>query len=387
MSLRATLGRLLLRLATAVAVLVLVVAAAVKWRYGGGNEFPPRDTPPQLPASALERVADLPAPPGNISVSAGGRIFVTLHPEARPDWKLVELVDGRMRPFPNEAFQDGAGEPHAFDTPLGLRVDAHERLWVLDHGDHGLRPARLLRFDIASGELVDDYVFPREVAGFGSHLNDLQVMPDGRTALIADASLLAKTPALIAFDAETRQARRLLEGHPAVTAEYYTPVVQERRMELFRLFSVRPGVDAIGLDAAAEWLYFAPMTSLHLYRARTADLLNAELSPVELADRVEIFAPKTMTDGISIDTRGNIYLTDVEHSAIAVLWQDRTLGTMVQSPRLRWPDGLSFGPDESLYISCSALHQVLGRLPFQIRDAAPFQVYRLRVGVAGVPGR
>ena len=39
------------------------------------------------------------------------------------------------------------------------------------------------------------------------------------------------------------------------------PVVQGVRMELFGLFTVRPGVDSIALDDAGEWLYFAPVTS------------------------------------------------------------------------------------------------------------------------------
>lgn len=387
MSGRSLIGRFLSRLLTFIVILILLLGAIVKWRYGGGNDFPARDTPPQMPASALERVADLPTPPGNISVSASGRIFVSLHPQARPAWKLVELVDGQMKPFPNLAFQTGDGEPDSFDTVLGVRVDAQNRLWVLDNGNHGLRPARLLAFDIDSGELVENFSFPREIAGYGSHLNDLQVMPDGNTIFISDASLLAQDPALIVYDVASHSARRVLERHPSVTAEYYTPRVQGRRMELFYLFSVRPGVDAVGLDANGLWLYFAPMSSLHLYRVKTADLMDQSLSASQLANRVEIFAPKTMTDGISVDQRGNVYLTDIEHSAIAVLWQDRTLGTLIQSPLLRWPDGLSFGPDGELYITCSSLQQVLGRLPVQIDRAAPYQVYRVRLGVPGVPGR
>lgn len=387
MSIGASVRRGLMRLLTLVLVLLLLAAAGIKWRYGGGNDFPARNTPPQIPATALEKVADLPTPPGNISVSEDERIFVSLHPEARPAWKVVELVDGEMRPFPNLAFQTGEGEPRAFKSVLGLRVDAQNRLWTLDNGEHGRYPPRLLAFDINSGELVHEYVFPPEIAGLGSHLNDLQVMPNGSTVIVTDASILAQTPALILYDVIQHEARRVLERHPSVSAEYYTPVVQGRRMELFRLFSIRPGVDGLALDTPAQWLYFAPISSLHLYRIRTGDLLDPALTAAELADKVEIFAPKTMTDGISTDRRGNIYLTDLEHSAITVLWQDRTLGTLVQSEALRWPDGLSFGPGGWLYISCSALHEVLGRLPSQIEDAAPYQVYRIRVGVPGVAGR
>ena len=92
-------------------------------RYGGGGDFPDRTGTPLLRAvTALEHVANLPTPAGNIAVSAGGRVFVSLHPEARPKWKVVELVGGEMRPWPNEAFQGGS-DPRAFREVLSLRID------------------------------------------------------------------------------------------------------------------------------------------------------------------------------------------------------------------------------------------------------------------------
>ena len=50
------------------------------------------------------------------------------------------------------------------------------------------------------------------------------------------------------------------------------------------------------------------------------------------------------------------------------------------------PNSLTWGPDGWLYITCSALHQVIGRTPGQVRAAAPFQIYRFRPGVDGVAG-
>ena len=46
MSGRSLLGRFLSRLLTFIVILILLLGAAVKWRYGGGNVFPARDTPP-----------------------------------------------------------------------------------------------------------------------------------------------------------------------------------------------------------------------------------------------------------------------------------------------------------------------------------------------------
>jgi len=63
-------------------------------RYGGGDErFPDLTTSPELSASLLEVVADLDLPPGNIAVSADGRIFFSFHPEAAPPVQVAELVN------------------------------------------------------------------------------------------------------------------------------------------------------------------------------------------------------------------------------------------------------------------------------------------------------
>jgi hypothetical protein len=86
----------------------------------------------------------------------------------------------------------GAGELIAVASlplPPGKRIDRQGRLWTLDNANHGLGQPRLLAFDLASGELVQRHDFPRQLAPRGSHLNDLQVTPDGRHVLIADASI------------------------------------------------------------------------------------------------------------------------------------------------------------------------------------------------------
>lgn len=378
--------RWLRRLLLLLVIVAILLAAALKWRYGGGDAFPDRSGQALYPATALEKVADLPSPPGNIAVSESGRVFATLHPEARPEFKVIEIVDGQMQPWPSADWQDRAKESKAFIDVLSIRIDQQGRLWVLDNGQHGLHPARLLRFDLDSGLLEHEYTFPRTLAGYGSHLNDFQVSGDGSTIYIADASFFAQTPALLVYDVHQRKARRLLDGHPSVTAQRYTPVVQGRHMEVFGLVSIRPGVDSITLSRDGQWLYYAPITNLDLYRVRTSDLRNTRLTSAELSGRVQTYAAKTMSDGITSDRAGNIYLSDLEHSAIVLLRPDGSLQTLVQDQRLRWPDGFSFGPENWLYVTCSALHQVIGRLPGQVDAAGPYQIYRLRAPYPGVAG-
>lgn len=357
-----------------VAALIAIFLAGVRARYGGGGDFPDRSGQPVLGAESLELVANLPHPPGNITVSPSGRVFATYHPEGEPPIAVFEVVDGKPVAYP----AGGLPADLAYQTVLAIRADRKNRLWVLDYGRYGFGTARLLAFDLATGALIHRHDFPSKIALHGSMLNDFQVSPDGRTIYIADASLFALIPSIVVYDVSTQKARRLLEGHESVLAEDYAPVVQGVRMEFFGLFTVRPGVDSIAVDENGFWLYYAPVTSNHLYRVPTAALLDRDLSWRELESRVERFGEKTMSDGIAIDANGTVYLSDLEHSAVVALDQDRTLRTLVKDERLRWPDGFAFGPDGFLYVTCSALHQVILKSTDEVAAHAPYQIWRFR---------
>lgn len=359
-------------------VLLGSLALLVKWRYGGGQDFPDRSTHALLNSSALEVLTELPYPPGNIAADRADRLFFSFHPEGRPPTNVALWESGAWRPWPSGQWQPGGGHPQAFDEVLSLRLDRrNRRLWVLDTGQHGRHAPRLLAFDADRGSLELEYKFARSIGGLGSHFNDFQVSPDGQTLYIADASFFAQTPALVIFDVSARQARRVLEGHRSTQAERYIPVVNGRRMELFGLVAIRPGVDSIALDPAGEWLFFASVTSNHLWRVRTRDLRNAQLSASQLAAKVEQVGLKTMSDGILAPSTGQVVITDPEHNALHLLGPQHPLQTLVQHPLLRWPDGLSTDDNGNLYVTASGLHVFMGRAPSAIQDHGPWHILKL----------
>ena len=371
-----------LRVFFALLLAVLALAfAGLRARYGGGENFPDRSGAPTLGADALEVVANLDFPPGNVAVSPSGRVFATFHPEAGPPTAVFELRDGAPVAYPPGGLPGGL----TYESALSLRVDRKNRLWVLDYGRYGLGQPRLLAFDLATDALVYRHDFPSKVALVGSMLNDFQIAPDGRHVYIADASLFVQIPAIVDYDVGQQRARRLLQGHESVLPEKFVPIVHGARMEFYGVFAIRPGVDSIALDDAGEWLYYAPVTSRSLWRVRTADLDDESLARETLESRVERFADKTMSDGIAIDSAGTLFLTDPEHSAILALGQDRALRTLVKDERLRWPDGLSLGPDGWLYVTCSALDRVILRGADEIRANAPYQIFRFKPGAGAGP--
>jgi sugar lactone lactonase YvrE len=346
---------------------------------GGRARLEDRTTAPAIPASAIERVADLDHPPGNIAVSASGRVFFTLHPDGDPPTQVNELRDGRPVPYPSAEFHD-------YQSVLALRIDRQNRLWALDYAKYGRGQPRLIAFDLATDREVHRYDFPSAVAGFLSMLNDFQVSPDGGTIYIAESSPIRQTPALIVYDVATRTSRRLLEDHPSLLPQGYVIQAPGRDMIVLGFYTLHIGVDTIALDRTGEWLYYGPVNGARLFRIRTADLRDATLDPAILASRIEDYGPKPISDGGSTDDAGDVYLTDPEHGAVLTLGPDRTLRTLVKDPMLRWPDGLSFGPDGWLYVTCSALENVLFVSNSTMRAHAPFQIFRFRPGATAAPG-
>ena len=363
-------------------ILALILTTVAWLRYGGGQSYPNLSTSPILAEDALEEVLSYRLPIGNVAVSSSGRVYFTVHPEARPKGnKLLEYVDGASVPFPN-----GTSQQTLFDTVLGVAIDRYNRLWTIDHGNHGMRTARLLAFDLDTRELIHDQRFDKEIAPQGSFLQDLQVSADGRTVIIADASFWRKQPAIIVYDIESATARRVLESHHSVSAEDYVIENSGRVMSFAGgLVSLRGGVDGIALDD--EWLYFAALSGSSLYRVRLSDIRDPVAPDSQIAARVESLGQKPLSDGLSVDLEGRVYITDIEHNAIARLDNDLELLTLISSTAVRWPDALSFGPDGWLYVADSALGGVILQSKKHIKEQGPYKIYRFQPGAEGTPGQ
>jgi sugar lactone lactonase YvrE len=376
--------RRFIRIALLIAlVLVTTLVLVVRVRYGGGKPYPDVTGEPILAGDELETVLSYPEPIGNVAVGGDGRGFFTVHPESRPEGaKLLEFRDGATWPYPDLALQN-----ELFQTPLGVAVDRQNRLWVIDHGKHGFDTPRLLAIDLLTDEVVHNHVFDNSAAPGGSFLQDLQVSPDGRTVFVADVSFWRQRPAIVVHDVATATDRRVLEGHASVSAQDWIINTSTGDMVFFGgLAAMKPGIDGIAITPDGAWLAYGAMSHDTLFRVPTAALMDASIGDGKVASRIEALGRKPLSDGLSADLEGGIWITDVEHGAVLRLTPDGTLQTWIKDPRIRWADALSFGPDGWLYLADSAIPDQVMRSKRHIASQAPYFIFRFRPGVEGVPG-
>jgi sugar lactone lactonase YvrE len=111
------------------------------------------------------------------------------------------------------------------------------------------------------------------------------------------------------------------------------------------------------LSPDGEYLYYKAVTSESLYRIRTDVLRSATASSTEVAGAVEKIATIFPTDGLWMDRKGNLYLSDVPHNAVSRRDASGKVERIVSDPRLQWPDTFSEGPDGAIYITASHINE------------------------------
>ena len=374
----------ILRILGLLVVLAVVLVGTVYTLFGGGHPYADLSGPPRLPEGTIEAVVKSPRPLGNAAVSATGRIFYTIHPESNPDYpKMYEWVDGKPVAYPPESQQ-----PKLFTSPLGLKIDSKNRLWIIDPANHGLGQPKLIAIDLASNAVVEEFNFPRDVAPLGSFLQDLQISTDGRWVYIADVGFWAKRPAIVVYDSVNRVARRVLNRDPSTYPQNILIRNQIKDMSFFGgLLEMKTGVDGVALSRDDQWLYYAAMNHDTLFRIPAAALQDDKLTPAALAAKIEPVGKKPLNDGLSIDDHNNVFITDIEHQAVLEMSADGKLSTVVKDKRIRWADGLTFGPDGWLYLSDSAIPQLVLQSAEHHKAEAPYYVWRFKPGTSGAAGQ
>lgn len=326
------------------------------------------------PESKLEIVAAMDIRPGDVAVSAGGRVFATIHPLGSQKMQLVEIVNGKAVPYPNESFQKN-NQPATdakFDAMLGLIFDKKGRLWVTDMGLE-LGTSRLWSFDINTNKVIEKIELPSSIAPKGSFLQDVVIDDKNNWAYLADIS----NPGIIAINLKTKNARRF-SGHHALLAEDKDMVIDGKVIH-FGGKPARVAIDPITLSADRETLFFGAMNGTSWYKV-PAKLFRENKDDKTIGEAITVAGKKPFSDGATTDTEGNHYFTNLQEHAITKLTTDGTLIHIIKHDSLLlWPDNAYPGPNNWMYISVNQLNTTPAFTGGLDEGKPPYYIYRFKL--------
>jgi sugar lactone lactonase YvrE len=298
-----------------------------------------------------------------VAVSKSGRIFVNF-----PDWSddhtisVAEVIDGKPKPFPNaELNGPGPAESH-FVCVQSVYVDANDNLWILDPAAPKMKEIvkggpKLIKVDLKTGQVTQTIPFGDDVAPKKSYLNDVRIDTTAEVAFITDSGL----GAIVVVELKNGKARRVLDGHKSTKAESGVKLVVDGRELLDPEKKSTPQInsDGIALDSKNNYLYYHALTGHTLYRIKTEYLKDPNVAKSDLESKVETVTETPAPDGMLESPDGSIYLTAIEENAIVRFDPEANkIDTVIQDKRLSWPDTLSWGPGEALYVSCSQIQNM-----------------------------
>jgi len=342
----------------------------------------------------LEKYAETPYPVGNIAFTDKGELVYSNHPFFAPDIRVMHYnpQTKKSTPFPNKEWNTRRkNSEHFLDDVLGIRSDKNGVVWMLDMGlKTGITP-KLVGWNTRTNKLEKIYPIPSPASIRTSQLNDFVIDEKRKVIVIADEEIGnggdGSKAALVILDLTTGKAKRVLQSDRSTRPEKKPIVADGKQLNIPGTTKpILVGADGITLDKNNDWLYFAPLNGTKVYRVRMDDLLNT--SGNALSQKVEIFSDKENNGGISIDVRGNLYLTLVGDKAISVIPYDtRKPYKYVMDAELVWPDGVSYNKDGYMYVSAAQLPLAAVFNNGKDLTKKPYSIFRFKPLTKGIFGR
>jgi sugar lactone lactonase YvrE len=311
-----------------------------------------------------------------------GRIFVNF-----PYWSdqhsisVAEIVNGQPKPFPNEEWNKPGPAASHFVCVQSVVVDDQDNLWVLDPAAPKMQEIvkggpKLVKIDLRANQVTQTIPFGEDIAPAKSYLNDVRIDTRSETAFITDSG----KGAIIVVNLKDGTARRLLDGHASTQPEKGFKLVVDGRELIDQQKNAPPQIasDGIALDTKDGYLYYHALTAHTLYRIKTTFLTDEQLSEKDLESKVENVGQTPAPDGMLEASDGSIYLTDLEHNAVGH-WNPETKSVeqVIADKRLMWPDTLSWGPNDELYVTTSQIENMPRFNNAKSTRTDPFKLWKM----------
>ncbi|WP_282148147.1 L-dopachrome tautomerase-related protein [Algibacter lectus] len=332
---------------------------------------------------------------GNITFTDSGDLVYSHHPFFSPENRVM-IMDAKTKtskPFPNKAWNTPrTTDDNYLSNVLGIRNDENGIVWMLDMAQRDNVTPKIVGWNTKTNQLERIYYLPKSSVPKHSQPNDMVVDTKNGYFIIADEGIGnggdGTNAAFIIVDMKTGKTRRLLEGTRTTLPEN-TPTVINGKHLAVNGKDLLVGNDGITADANFDYIYYGPLNGTKIYRIKTLDLVNEDLTETELDGKIETYSEKPNNGGMSIDTAGNIYLTALETNSVAVvLAKDKSVKTMVKDSNMVWPDGVSYNHvDGYMYVSAAQVNR--GAVFNDGKDVStkPFYIFRFKPIVKGVSFR
>lgn len=313
-----------------------------------------------------------------LSVTSDNRVFVSF-PNYNGNGKLAlaEEKKGKIYPYPNIEWNTRKGDYNThFLRVQDLYVDANDNLWVLDSkpdpGNGGR--FKLVKINTHNDKVEKVYLF-EDLDRSRSALNDVRVDLKRNLAYLSDPGQAA----IVVLNLATGETRSLLQDTPFTLADNIVLEYGGVKMKNKNRKPFSSNVNGIALTHDFQYLYFKPINEENLYRIKTEYLADSTLSEKELENKVEDMGRVGVTHGLIADKAGNIYLSTSESYSISYLSPDGMLHTLVQDPRILWPDSMGIGSDGYLYFSCSQLQLLPDWNNGIDKTEYPYRIFKVRL--------
>jgi sugar lactone lactonase YvrE len=302
-----------------------------------------------------------------LGVSHEGRVFASA-PAAKSGNKLVEVdvSTGAVTPYPSQSWNVAGTDPaHEWAVPQAMWVDKADHLWVLDSGRAVLSRGqpiapKLVEFDLNDNQVIRSYEFQGVVAPSDS-LNDVRVDLVHGYAYLTN---IGNKGSLVVLNLETGASRQVLVGDRSTYADPHQHLMLgDQPAEGKDGKPVAIHADGIALSPDAAWVYFRPLTDHNYWRVPSTALIDAHLTPTELAKKVQYLGSAELTGGLIMDQHGTLYGGDLEHASVVALTLDPATGKLRSrlfvrdKGRLSWADGFAISGGY-LYIADSHLWEI-----------------------------
>ena len=292
-----------------------------------------------------------------VSVSETGRIFANF-----PRWRdhvensVVEVnSNGNASPYPDQAWnrwKPGQVVTDSVFVSVQSVIADRNKLYVLDTRNalwKGVVDApRIFVFDLNTNALEDMLVLPDDCFRTNSYINDLRVDRRYHALYMTDSNV----GALVVFNLASRQCRRVLDGHYSTVAETDHLVFDGKNWGGKPVHS-----DGIALDRKNNLLYYHSLTGYTLYAIPTEVLIKG--SNEEIEAEVRTIATTPAPDGMIFDSKGNLYMADLENNKIVYRTPRGELKTLCEGEHVKWADTFSIF-DGYLFYTNSRINEVKG---------------------------